>query len=208
MHYPLVILGFMKVAAPALLPILRSDTVGELLARLFLAPEDRFTLTELSDALGVSLPTVVREVDRMLESGLLLEERVGRSRRVWANQDSALFEPLASLLALTYGPKPVLERLLGGVPGAERAFIYGSWAARYRGEAGGQPNDVDVLVVGTADADELFERADQARRLVSREVSVRQVARDVWDDPDPRDAFLKHVRSRPLVELELQGSAR
>jgi DNA-binding transcriptional ArsR family regulator len=100
----------MKVSAPALLPVLRSDTVGDILAHLVLAPDEHVTLSDLAAAVGTSLPTVVREVDRMIAAGLLVEERVGRARRVWPNQQSPLYRPLAELVALTYGPKPVLER--------------------------------------------------------------------------------------------------
>lgn len=198
----------MKVAAPALLPILRSDTVGELLARLFLSPEKRFTPTDLAVEIGVSLPTVIREVDRMLESGLIVEERIGRARRLHANQNTALFKPLATLMALTYGPKPVLEQLLAEVDGVDQAFIYGSWAARYEGESGGQPNDVDVMVVGSADRDELFELADQARKALAREVNIRSIPTQTWAESAPSDGFLQTVKSRPLVELEMRGSGR
>ncbi len=91
---PCDMVGFMKVGPSALLPILRSDTVGELLAQLFLHPEQGFTLTELATDLGVSLPTVAREVDRMLTAGLVVQERVGRARRVSVNRESDLFLPL------------------------------------------------------------------------------------------------------------------
>lgn len=198
----------MKVAAPALLPILRSDTVGELLSRLFLSPEKRFTPTDLAVEIGVSLPTVIREVDRMIESGLIVEERIGRARRLHANQNTALFKPLATLMALTYGPKPVLEQLLADVDGVDQAFIYGSWAARYEGEVGGQPNDVDVMVVGSADRDELFEIADQARKALAREVNIRSIPTQTWAEAAPSDGFLQTVKSRPLVELEMRGSGR
>lgn len=198
----------MKVAAPALLPILRSNAVGDLLARLLLSPEKQFIPTDLAAELGVSLPTVIREVDRMLESGLVVEERIGRARRIQANRSTPIFEPLSTLMALTYGPKPVLERLLAAVEGVDHAFIYGSWAARYEGEAGGQPNDVDVLVVGPADRDELFEIAEQARKALGREVNIRSIPPRTWADPAPSDGFLQTVKSRPLVELEMRGSGR
>jgi predicted nucleotidyltransferase len=195
----------MKVAAPALLPILRSDTVGNLLARLFLDSEQAVTLTELADELEVSLPTVMREVDRMIASGLAVEERVGRARRVRANTRSALFAPLTELIALTYGPKPVLEKFLTGMEGVDAAVIYGSWAARYRGQTGAEPNDVDVLVIGNADPDELFDVAERARKELHREVSIRSVSARAWNDPAPDDPFLKHVRSRPMVDLDLDA---
>jgi hypothetical protein len=65
---------------------------------------------------------------------------------------SALIGPLANLLLLGYGPKTVVETALTGIPGVQRAFIGGSWAARYHGQHGAFPNDVDVIVVGKPDA--------------------------------------------------------
>lgn len=195
----------MKVPSSALLPILRSDTVGELLARLYLDPDHPITLTQLAAELDVSLSTVVREVDRMLASGLLVEKRVGRARLVSANRDSELFVPLSKLVALTYGPRPVLEQLLSGVTGVEGALIYGSWAARYRGETGPEPNDVDVLVWGAPDRDELFDISEMARLALHREVNIRVVKSSSWNDLDPRDPFLKNVKSRPVVELVLDS---
>lgn len=197
----------MKVPSPSLLPILRSDTVGKLLARLYLQPERRTTLTQLATEVGVSLPTVVREVDRMLTSGLLTEERVGGARQVSANADSALHAPLATLIALTYGPKPVLEELLAGVEGVEEALIYGSWAARYRGEPGPEPHDVDVLAFGDPDRDELFGVAEEARARLYREVSIRVIRPEAWARADPEDPFIRHVRSRPVVDLTLVPEA-
>ncbi len=38
-----------------------------------------------------------------------------------------------------------------GLEGVVQVVIFGSWAARYEGERGLPPNDVDVLVVGAPD---------------------------------------------------------
>jgi predicted nucleotidyltransferase len=92
--------------------------------------------------------------------------------------------------------------LLATIDGAERAYIYGSWAARYRGEPGPVPGDLDVLVVGTADPDDVFEAAGAAERRLGREVNVRIVTPATWSGP-AADPFLQSVRTRPLVELDL-----
>ncbi|HYN56422.1 MAG TPA: winged helix-turn-helix domain-containing protein [Motilibacterales bacterium] len=197
----------MKVGPPAILPILRSDTVGELLARLLLHPERGYTLTELSTDLGVSLPTIGREIDRMLTAGLLVQERVGRARRVSANSASVLFQPLSEIIALTFGPRPVLEELLAGVDRVDGAMIYGSWAARYLGEAGAEPNDVDVLVIGTPDPDVLFDVAESGRHRLKRDVTIRAVPSKTWHREDLHDPFLRHVKSRPIVSLCLGGQS-
>jgi predicted nucleotidyltransferase len=99
-----------------------------------------------------------------------------------------------------------LERALAAVDGVERAFIYGSWAARYLGEPGDAPNDLDVLVVGKPDADELFAIADEARASLRREVNIRSIRPAVWNNPASKDAFLATVRSRPLIELTIKGA--
>jgi DNA-binding transcriptional ArsR family regulator len=197
----------MKTSAPSLLPLLRTQTQGVLLAWLYLHPEDRHSLTDLARRLGVSISTIHREADRLVEAGLLTDDHLGRSRLVRARTDTAVFRPLAELLSVTYGPIPVLTSLLAGFPGVQRAFVYGSWAARYRGHAGEPPNDVDVLVVGTPDRDDLYDVAAAASQQLGREVNIRQLTTAAWEDPEP-DGFVATVRSRPIVELDIQENSQ
>jgi DNA-binding transcriptional ArsR family regulator len=192
----------MKQPPPALLPILRSAFQGDLLAWLFLHPEQEFSLTDLARRFDVSRPTVMREADHFKAAGLISDRRQGNLRFIRARTDSVVAGPLAELLAGTYGPIAVLGEYLGAVPGVDDAYVYGSWAARYRGDAGDVPRDVDVLIVGTANEDDLYAAAQAAERILGREVSVRQVPAEAWNEPGP-DPFLATVRSRPLVRLEL-----
>lgn len=194
----------MKEAAPLLLPLLRSRTQGDLLAWLFLHPASLVTLTALAGRVGVSVSTVSREVDRLAEAGLLVEQRIGTARLVGVDTESPLFRPLQDLLAVTFGPLPVLTDLLTGLPGIEEVFIYGSWAARYTGYPGPVPQDIDVLVVGTAKPERLDDIAAEAERRLRREVNVRTVKPGAWSDPDG-NAFLAGVRSRPLVQVVCRG---
>src|SRR5690349_15947822 len=102
-------------ARSRLLPLLRSPLVGELLAWLFLHPEESYSVTELARRLRASQSTVSREVDRLTESELIREERRGNLRLLRANVDNPLARPLGELLALTYGPAAVLGELLAEV---------------------------------------------------------------------------------------------
>ncbi|MBM6401118.1 nucleotidyltransferase domain-containing protein [Phycicoccus sonneratiae] len=190
----------MKTSPSALLPILRTPAVGELLARLFVHPQRGWALKDLAAAAQVSLPTTTREVTRMVRSGLLAEKRVGRTRQVRPNTDSLLFPPLRRLLLLTYGPVPVLEEELSAVAGIERAVVYGSWAERHAGVEGNEPNDVDVLVVGQPDLDDLYDVAERARQRLGRPVSIRNVSASRWNEPGS-DPFLAGVTTGPLVTL-------
>ena len=191
----------MRSVPPALLPILRSQVAGELLALLYLHPDEEYSLTEAASVIAASLNAVHYEADRLSEGGLITTRKRGNLRLMRAVADSLLARPLTDMLAVTYGPLPVLTDLITGVEGIAEAYIYGSWAARYRGEPGPAPADVDVLVVGTADLDDLDEAAEKAQVTLRRPVNVRRVRPDTWNASDPTDPFIKSVKSRPLVTI-------
>jgi DNA-binding transcriptional ArsR family regulator len=118
---------------PVLAPLLRSDAQGELLALLFLHPDEEYTLSEIARRVRVSVPTVHAEIGRLVTSGLVVQRRLGQARLVRARVEHLLARPLTELLDLTYGPTAVLPDVLAGVPGVREAYVYGSWAAPCRG---------------------------------------------------------------------------
>jgi DNA-binding transcriptional ArsR family regulator len=191
----------MRSPPSALLPILRSQVAGDLLALLYLHPEAEYSLTEAASATGASLNAVHYEAGKLSEAGLISTRKRGNLRLVRAVTDSLLSRPLTDLLAVTYGPLPVLTDLLADVEGIAEAYIYGSWAARYRGEPGPPPADVDVLVIGTADPDSLGNAAEQAQRTLHRPVNIRRVRPETWRAASPADPFLQSVKTRPLVSI-------
>lgn len=195
----------MRQTPPALLPLLRSRVQGDVLALLYLHPEQELSLTDIAGRIGASVKSVQQEVDRLVRTGFLTDRRLGTSRLVRSVQDSLLTRPLTDLMAVTYGPLPVLTEQLHGVEGMQEAYIYGSWAARYNGEAGPLPGDVDVLVVGRADLDTLHERARAAELVLRRDVNIRRVHPDTWEGSE--DPFITTVRSRPLVRLAIDGDS-
>ncbi|GGP03605.1 ArsR family transcriptional regulator [Nonomuraea glycinis] len=190
----------MRPTPPTLLPLLRSNTVGELLAWLYLHPDSEYSTTELAAQTGASQPTVSREADRFARAGLILERRHGNLRMLRADTTTIIARSLTDLLALTYGPAAVLPPLLQPIPGIDEAYIYGSWAARHAHQPGPPPQDVDVLVVGSADDDALYDAARTAERTLGREVNVTRIAPDSWTDDTP-DPFVTSVRTKPLYPL-------
>lgn len=191
----------MKTSAPVLLPLLRSEAQGEIIARIMLSPDQEQSLSQIAREAGVSVSTATREVDRLVAAGLVSERRVGTARLVQADESNPAFGPLAELLAVTYGPVVVLQRLLREVPGVDRAYLYGSYAARRSGEAGSSPHDIDVLVVGDASRAGLLDVSVEAGRRVRREVNIRRLSPHAWGDES--DPFVTTVKSRPLIELDV-----
>ncbi|MGI8760587.1 MAG: MarR family transcriptional regulator [Jatrophihabitantaceae bacterium] len=190
-----------STAPPRLAPIFRSDTQLQVLGATYLEPERHFTIPEVVERSSHPQPTVAREVERLVEAGLLETELRNGRRNVWANTTSPIFDELHSILLKTIGPKAVLEKQFRGLRGVDRALIYGSWARRYHGEAGQLPQDVDLMVIGDSDVNEIRAEADRASRKLGRDVNVTVLTSDEWDNS--RTGFVTHLKSEPLVELDL-----
>ncbi|MFI6324554.1 ArsR/SmtB family transcription factor [Nonomuraea sp. NPDC050556] len=190
----------MRATPPLLLPLIRSNTVGELLAWLYLHPDDEYSTTDLAARVGASQSTVSREADRLSDAGLTRERRHGNLRLIRADTSTIVAKPLTDLLAVTYGPAAVLPPLLEGIAGIEAAYIYGSWAARYANTAGAQPKDVDVIVVGTADEDALYDAARTAEQTLGREVNISRIPAASWAESS--DPFVTSLRGKPLYPLK------
>ena len=92
------IIHVMKTSAPSLLPILRSDLQGEVMALLFSHPEQQYTVSQIADATRASLPTVSREVNRLEQSGLVAVQNVGRTRMVQAKVDNPVGQAMRQLI--------------------------------------------------------------------------------------------------------------
>ena len=184
-------------------PYLRSQTQARLLAELMLHPGVALSVTELAHRVGAPQSVISTEVARLVKAQVLTDERVGRTRLVQANRDYHLFTPLAQILAATFGPEPVMARLLAGVEGVDESFLYGSWAARFTGVSGKSPGDVDVLVVGTPDRAVLNEITVMAESELGLPVQITRVSPSAWEQVS--EPFIKTVKSGPLVPLQREG---
>jgi hypothetical protein len=124
---------------------------------------------------------------------------VGRARLVHANRLHPLYEALRAVVLYGYGPAALLPEALRSVAGIESAYVYGSWAARYHGEAGADPQDIDLLVIGDPQHDAVFDALAPIEKDLRREVNVTFLTPTRWGNAE--DGFVKTVRERPLVEI-------
>src|SRR5713226_10028703 len=128
---------------------------------------------------ALSLSSAQREMARAEEAGVVSSRRLGSTRLVTA-ADSPLTGPLTELLLRSFGPRQVVAEELAEVVGIESAFLFGSWAARYAGQRGRAPADIDVLVIGDPDRDEVDDAAQRAGVRLAREVNVTIRSRQWW----------------------------
>jgi predicted nucleotidyltransferase len=194
-----------KAAPPPLLPLLRSRLQAEVLTLAMLNPGREWSLTELASRVGASVSSVQREIARAEQAGIVSSRRLGNVRLVTA-ADSPLTASLTELLLRSFGPRQVLAEELQSVEGIDGAYLFGSWAARYQGEVGRSPADLDVLVIGAPDRDELDDAAQRAEGRLAREVNVTIRSPAWWREGS--DGFHADVTRRPLVPVFSAEEAR
>lgn len=195
------IFGYMKTSAPALVPFLRSDAQARLLAALMLRPEREATLTELAIEMGVNTSSAYREVERMVGSGVLADRTLGRTRLVRADLSYRYFEPLAQILAGSYGPVEAVRSALDGVDGVQDALIFGSYAARFLGHAGPSPQDIDVLVVGSPPGRQVRRAASVAEESIGLPVQITVLTPEEWASAE--SGLVREVKTRPTIPVDL-----
>jgi predicted nucleotidyltransferase len=146
---------------------------------------------------------VSREVSRLEEHGLLLSRRLGNTRLVRANWNLPWAGELRSILAQTVGILAALARELAQIDGITEGYVYGSWAARYSGEPGPFPRDIDVLIVGDPNRTDLMRASRAVERHLHVDVNTVVVDPDTWATPET-DSFYEQVKHGPLAVIPVR----
>jgi DNA-binding transcriptional ArsR family regulator len=188
--------------APPLLPILRSQQQGEILALLLGDPDLELSLTQIAARTSTPHPSVYREIQRAEQAGLVITRKIGTTRLVRANTASPYYAGLAEVLTRAFGVPAVLAEALEPIEGITAAYIYGSWAARHEGQAGQRPvGDIDLLILGDPDRDQLYDTLSAAERRLGR--PIQATIRDPAWLASGSGAFHDTITGRPMLRLAL-----
>lgn len=146
-----------------------SLTQQRVLGLLFGDPERSFFATEIFQRAGSGRGTVQRELERLVDSGLVVVMRIGNQKHYRANPDAPIFAELRSIILKTSGiADPLLAALAPLKKKIDLAFVYGSVA---RGEAHAG-SDVDLLVVARdLTLEKLYTRLAVAEATIGRRIN-------------------------------------
>ena len=101
----------------------------QLLAKLFLRPDEQFHVRELARMTGISAGSLHRELKAMAASGLLLREKIGNQVFYRVDTHCTIYEELAAIFRKTLGLADLLRNALSGLTGKiQVAFVFGSMA--------------------------------------------------------------------------------
>jgi hypothetical protein len=135
-------------------------------------------------------------------SGLVTTRKIGNTRLARANTDSPYYPGLAQVLTRAFGVPAVLAQVLIPVQGIDEAYVYGSWAARYQGLNGPRAvADIDVLILGDPDRDQLYSALNDVEARLGRPVQV--TIRELDWLKSGTGSFHDTLTSRPTIRLDI-----
>jgi predicted nucleotidyltransferase len=185
--------------ATALAEALFTTTQQRLLVLLYGEPGRSFYLKELLRETGLGVATVKRELDRMVEAGLLTRTVIGNQHHYQANPACPIHDELAAIVRKTLGaPNAIREALRPLADRIARAFMSGSFAA-----GTDQPgSDIDLLVIGDVSLAELVSAIYPLQEALTREINPKFYRPDKWaHSVASEDGFARELLHRPRIEL-------
>ena len=177
---------------------LRSELRRKLLTYFYVNRSARVYVRQLANVLGLDSTNLSRELARLEREGLLRSEVEGRQRYYNINPQYPHLKALFSLLQGTVGIVPTLQTALDRVPGIDQAHLYGSFA-KNEADAG---SDIDLLIVGQPDAENLAVEVRKLERTLNREVNYTVFKpQELKRKLAAHDPFLRDVWQGKRIEL-------
>ncbi len=157
----------------------RSSVLSLLLCR----SDTSMYFREIERSVGMGRGAVQRELDNLVQSGIVVRHKQGNQVYYQANHKSPVFAELKSLMIKTTGVADVLREVLKPFQSRiKTAFIYGSFA---KGTEHAD-SDLDVMVIGDLTFSEVVDALVLAQESIGREINP-----SVY----PVDEFVRKVSS-------------
>ncbi|MDA1371554.1 MAG: nucleotidyltransferase domain-containing protein [Proteobacteria bacterium] len=122
-----------------------TKTQQQVLALLFGKPDVSYYLNEIVRLAGVGKGTIKRELQSMLEAGLITVNRIGNQNHYQANRGCPIFEELRNIVRKTFGVASELQIALNPIESSiQFAFIFGSLAKSNETSR----SDIDLMIIG------------------------------------------------------------
>ena len=147
--------------------LITSKTKRKLLSLFLLNPEREFYLREIARLIGEQPNAVSIELKKLDKLGLVKAERKSNSIFYKTDKRSPIYDELRRVVIKTDGIGEELTKFIRKTPGVEFAFVYGSTA---RGDERAT-SDIDLMVIGDVDPDELLEQVGRAEKSLMRELN-------------------------------------
>jgi hypothetical protein len=176
--------------------LISSKTRMKLIVRLFLNPQTKSYLRELSKEFGVSSNSVREELNQLMETQLIKSEKTGRRIFYQANISHPLFPELKSMVVKVLGIDQVIDGIIKRLGDLDKAFLIDDYAN------GKDTGIIDIVLVGHIDEYHLSDLCRKTEQYIKRKI------RSLVFSPEEYHDFMDGLKERPKVLLWDSNHAR
>lgn len=171
----------------------------KVLGLAFAEPERSFTLNELIACAGGGHGNSQRQIERLIEAGVLEEgSRRGRQRSIKANTGYFLYPELRSIALKTFAlAEPLRAALKPFERQIEEAFVFGSVA---KGNDT-QRSDIDLVVIGEAALMALTSAMFEVEQSIGRTVHLNLYNSAEWVRLKQSDPVLSQISEASKIRI-------
>lgn len=177
--------------------ILFTEYRSKVLGLLLLNPNKKFFLREIARLTNTIPGTLKRELDKLVQAGIINFEKSGNQNYYSANQQSSIYEDLANILRKTSGLVDVIKSgLLPLANYIDSAFIFGSMA-RGTENVG---SDIDLMLVGNINFGDVVSVLYPLQTSLGREINPKVFTSSEWLQlSNDKNTFIRDVMSKPRL---------
>ena len=181
------------------LQLTKSRLRQKMLVYYFTNPAKRLYLRQAASILKEDPGNLSKEFSRLEKEGVFIAENQGNQKYFYLNRQYSLYDELKSILFKTIGIEGRLKGIIEKTKGVQLSFIYGSYAANKENAS----SDVDLLIVGEVEEDELLKEIESAERVLGREINYNVYPpKEFREKLKRKDNFVANILKRPKIILK------
>jgi predicted nucleotidyltransferase len=157
-----------------------------------------YYLREIGRILGKEPGVFQKDINKLVESGILLSKFQANSRFFELNKKYPLYKELKSIFFKTLGAEGRLKEILKDIKNIDVAFIFGSYAKNKEDSF----SDIDLMIMGDPDEDFFIGEISKLEKRINREINYHIFSKkDLKNKIKKKNSFIKGILSGPKIFL-------
>lgn len=184
--------------------LFKSKIRQKILARFFADESRKFYINEMARLVNTSQGTCRRELNKLVDMGLLVSSRTGNLQYYEINKKTPFYNEFRAIIKKTIGIEAVLGNKLRGLSGITFAFIFGSYAKNeFKPES-----DIDMVIIGTVSEDRLVKIFRDVEREIGREINYHIYSLREFKNRLKTNSFTKNIIENRIIVAGDDGEFR
>ncbi len=170
----------------------------QILEIFFNNPGKSYYFRQLARLLGVEPGVFQRDINNLVERGILTSEFQANTRFFELNEKYPLYAEIRSIFFKTVGAEGQLRALFAKNKNIQWAFIFGSYAKREEDAL----SDIDVMLIGQVNEKEFLLELKKIEKKLDREINYHIYSAIEWKKKkDDKNSFIREVAKKPKIFL-------